>query len=359
MENNSRILKSVVKIFFLGLEGRKEKGISSMTFKRFSSRTLLLCVIGFLFFFSFFANEVRAGSGLCIMEAVYVGEPSLSEILITLGFTNVNEISIETFPAGTYNITLYSEFSIYSNENELSHYQVGTSLFHTIFTGPEGGSGYVIPPISKNFTANDQFGLSMLASHGTDGTYRYFTETWRNPDGKKHAKVFENLDEPGTFIIGFENSFGECCCRRDYNDMVFSLRPVPCTFNLTITSTAGGSTDPVTGEYTHFCGTIVEVSAVADVCYVFDHWELDGVPVGSANPFPVLMDDDHALHAVFVVVSYELTVSAGVGGTTSPVPGVYGYDCGSYAVVSAVADVCYVFDHWELDGVPVGSDNPI
>ena len=249
MENKSRILKSVAKLIFC-LEGRKEKGTPSMTFKRLSSRTLLLCVLSLLLLYiSIFANKVHANSKLGLMETIYAGEPSLSEVFITLGFTNVNEITIETFPAGTYNITLYAEFSIHSDENRLDHYQVGTSVFHTIFTGPEGGSGYIIPPISKNFTANDQFGFSMLTPNGTGETHRYFTETWRNPDGEQHAKVYENLNDPGTFLVGFENSFGGYPCRRDYNDMVFSLRPIPCTFNLTVTSTAGGSTDPVSGEY--------------------------------------------------------------------------------------------------------------
>jgi hypothetical protein len=130
-------------------------------------------------------------------------------------------------------------------------------------------------------------------------------------------------------------------------------------YTLTITSSTGGTTNPVPGTYVYPCCTNVTVSAVADVCYVFDHWELDGVPVGSDNPIFIHMGADHTLNAIFTPTNYTLTITKTNGGSTDPVPGVYGYDCGSYAVVSAVADVCYVFDHWELDGVPVGSDNPI
>ena len=159
-----------------------------------------------------------------VFFSVHGAEPSLSDIFNYLGFTNVNLTSVETFPAGTYNIILYAEFAGYHNENELSYYQVNTSVFNVIFTGPEGGSGYISPPVNKSFTAGYEFGLSMLSPDGSGGTYRYFSETWRNPDNATHAEVYENLDDPGMFLIGFENLWG--AGDRDYNDMVFSLKPV-------------------------------------------------------------------------------------------------------------------------------------
>jgi len=33
--------------------------------------------------------------------------------------------------------------------------------------------------------------------------------------------------------------------------------------------------------------------------YVFDHWELDGVDIGSSNPVDITMDKNHTLVAVF------------------------------------------------------------
>jgi len=108
---------------------------------------------------------------------VHAPEHSLIEIFNYLGFTNVAETTVETFPVGTYNLTLYAEFAAYYNENELSYYEVSTNTFNLIFAGPEGGSGYISLPITKTFVADYQFGLSML-SRG----YRYFTETSRNDD---------------------------------------------------------------------------------------------------------------------------------------------------------------------------------
>ena len=147
-------------------------------------------------------------------------EPSLPSILNDLGFTNIILTDTETFSSGMYNITLYAEFACYHSQNELSYYAVETSDFQTIFTGPEGGNGYLTPPISKSFESDSQFGLSMLAPE-----HRYFTEHWRNPDyPEQHAQVYRNLDSPNMFLIGFENLFGGG--DRDYNDMIFSIVPV-------------------------------------------------------------------------------------------------------------------------------------
>ena len=49
-----------------------------------------------------------------------------------------------------------------------------------IFAGQEGADdslgGYVVPPVSKTFVVDKQFGLSLLVS------FRYFTEHSQNPD---------------------------------------------------------------------------------------------------------------------------------------------------------------------------------
>jgi len=267
----------------------KGEGRSILGFRKSSKAALCVTIFAiFLLSSSYFIVHVHAS------------EPPLTEIFNYLGFTNVAETSIETFSAGTYNTTLYAEFAGYFDENELSYYEIGTSVFSVVFAGPEGGSGYLSSPVTKPFTADFQFGLSMLSP----GPHRYFSETSRNSDGEQHAKVYENLDDPNMFLIGFENQYG--AGDRDYNDMVFSLE---CVHDLTVSAGAGGTTDPVPGVYSHPCCSYASVTAVPDSCYVFDHWMLDTVDVGSANPYSVLMDDDHALHAVFTYSPPSLSVS--------------------------------------------------
>jgi hypothetical protein len=92
----------------------------------------------------------------------------------------------------------------------------------------------------------------------------------------------------------------------------YSPPPPPPTYALTITSTTGGTTDPSGTNY-YQAGTVVSVTAYPDTAnyYVFDHWELDGNNIGSANPVSITMDTNHNLHAVFIY--------SGVGGIVIPV----------------------------------------
>jgi len=48
---------------------------------------------------------------------------------------------------------------------------------------------------------------------------------------------------------------------------------------------------------------VVEVDAIPDSGWILDHWELDGLDVGDANPYTVTMDDDHTLTAVFTEIA--------------------------------------------------------
>lgn len=152
------------------------------------------------------------------IKKVEAGEPALIGVLNNLGFTNIVEITQETFPPGKYVITLYGEFAGYHEHNELSRYEVGTSDYILLFAGSEGDFGYLSPPITKTFVADHEFGLSFLSPEA-----RYFTEHSKNPDYPiTHAIVFKNLDDPNMFLIGFENLLGGG--DKDYQDMVISLK---------------------------------------------------------------------------------------------------------------------------------------
>lgn len=75
---------------------------------------------------------------------------------------------------------------------------------------------------------------------------------------------------------------------------------VPCA--LTIMATVGGTTNPAPGTYSYTANSAVQVKATPDPNYIFDHWELDGVKVGSANPYSTHMDKDHTLKALMRIV---------------------------------------------------------
>jgi len=197
-------MRVYVKTSMLKGEGRMRR-LASM-------KSLTFCFITFIAVILFLSYNV---------VPVSASEPSLIEVFNHLGFTNVAETTVGTFPAGTYTITLYAEFAGYHNENELSYYEVNTTTYNLLFAGPEGGFGYVSPPIVKKFTVAKEFGLSMF----TPELHRYFTQNYLNPDGQIHSKVYRNLDDPKMFLIGFENLYGGG--DRDYQDIVFSIRADP------------------------------------------------------------------------------------------------------------------------------------
>ena len=97
------------------------------------------------------------------------------------------------------------------------------------------------------------------------------------------------------------------------------------TYRLTILSSTGGTTNPTPGTYTYPAGTVVQVTAIPDTGYRFDHWVLDSSPAGSASPISITMNDDHALQAVFAE-THTLVITVSEGGTTNPAPGTYTYN---------------------------------
>jgi len=57
--------------------------------------------------------------------------------------------------------------------------------------------------------------------------------------------------------------------------------------------------------------------------------------------------------------TYNLTIIATVGGTTHPPPGTYSYTENSTVEVTAIPDVGYLLYIWELNGITIGSTNPL
>jgi len=89
-------------------------------------------------------------------------------------------------------------------------------------------------------------------------------------------------------------------------DHINVLAPIPEEFDLTLAVSGSGSTSPAVGVHSYADVTPVDVTASASAGWTFDHWMLDAVDVGSANPITVTMDADHSLTAVFEEIPPEL-----------------------------------------------------
>ena len=76
-------------------------------------------------------------------------------------------------------------------------------------------------------------------------------------------------------------------------------------YTLFVDATTGGTTSPVPGSYVYDEGMVATVEAFNNSGYVFDHWRLDDLNAGSANPINVTMDGNHTLVAVFKAFGNE------------------------------------------------------
>ena len=125
--------------------------------------------------------------------------------------------------------------------------------------------------------------------------------------------------------------------------------------NLTISATSGGTTDPEPDTYTHYEETEVTITAIPDENYRFKEWTGD-VPAGheTDSPMTLTMDLDKSVTANFVR-QYQLTIVAGEGGTTEPVPDDYIHDSGAEITITAIPDQDYRFLEWTGD-VPEGQE---
>jgi hypothetical protein len=70
-------------------------------------------------------------------------------------------------------------------------------------------------------------------------------------------------------------------------------------YTLTVSSSLGGTTNPMSGTYSYAKGQNVPVQATPNQGYYLHYWELDGNNVGNDLSFTVAMDAPHTLTANF------------------------------------------------------------
>jgi len=289
------------------------------------------------------------------IKPAQAADPTINDILNNLGFTNTTEIILETFPPGTYNITFYAEFAEHLDEDELSYYQITTSTYNTVFTPAEGAFGYISPPITKTFSSDYEFGLSLLSWQQT----RYYSETALNPDNQTHIRVYKNLNEPNMLLIGYdERSYCTKFGDQDFNDMVFSLQ---LQQYLGVISPY----DTPKGEGWYYNGTTASASLIDNIIdhgngtrRIFNQWNGDAHGTNYSNSDPIYMNQNKTATASWKTQQF-LTVKTDPNGTT-PISGQGWYDKGQPAQLTAPNVTGYTFSFWDVDGISQGNGvNPI
>ena len=134
--------------------------------------------------------------------------------------------------------------------------------------------------------------------------------------------------------------------------------------SLSISTTPGGTTNPIPGNYQYPLNTVVSITAIPDPSYVFDQWLQDGVAIGTVSPISIVMDSDKNIVASFKEVvlpptQFAVIISVLGNGTTNPPPGSFIVDEGSSITIQAIPDQGYTFKEWQEASAPLSTENPI
>ncbi|MBE0430482.1 MAG: InlB B-repeat-containing protein [Dehalococcoidia bacterium] len=127
----------------------------------------------------------------------------------------------------------------------------------------------------------------------------------------------------------------------------------PVTYNLNISSTAGGSvTVPGEGTFGYGAGTVVGLTATPAAGYRFVNWTGNvGTVASPTSPTTTItMQGNYSIAANFEVipaVTYNLNISSTTGGSvTAPGEGTFGYGAGTVVGLTASPAGGYRFVNW-------------
>jgi hypothetical protein len=124
-------------------------------------------------------------------------------------------------------------------------------------------------------------------------------------------------------------------------------------YTLTIAVVGNGTTVPAAGSHVYDAGTLVNLTASADLGWVFSNWTGDLTSVNAMES--LLVDGNKTVTATFVRAEYTLTIHvAGNGSVSLNHTGPYYY--GDVVELTAIADAGWTFFEWTGD--LTGSDNP-
>jgi len=145
----------------------------------------------------------------------------------------------------------------------------------------------------------------------------------------------------------------------DVDEVLYGTDPLdasdyPIFYNLIISVNGDGYTAPNTGVYSYLKDSIIDVEAIANPGWTFDHWSGD-VSVGDEfeNPLPITIEANITAIAHFVQLTYTLsvTVSGDGSGTVEYSPD------NSYHSGDIVTYVYRFFKGWNLITLPLHVTN--
>ena len=238
------------------------------------------------------------------------------------------------------NVIVNDYFGVYGNmdygqisDNLISHNRWGITLW---------GGG--LNKIGRNILVNNSIGVYLQSSNNTVfGNSVKTNAGGMRLDSANFNKVFEN-----DFVSN--NDYGVALYQSSnntfyHNNFIENSKQVVSDSSINIWDNGYPCGGNYWSEYVERYPGAEELngSGLWDTPYVIDENNRDRYPL----MYPCGTE------------TYKLTISTTSGGTTNPSPGTHTYASGTIAKVTAVPDINYTFAYWELDGLNVGSNNPI
>ena len=246
-----------------------------------------------------------------------------------------------------------SDSDVYLVKTDLS----GVVEWTQTYGGPDGDCGNSITALSGG-----GYAIAGYTYIGSDmDTYVLIVDsvgnilasaTYGGTDGENASEIAETED--GYVVTTYTKSFSS-----SFDVYVLDIPALYEEEELIITVEGSGTTDPPPGIYSYPSGFTVTVQASPEAGWGLSHWEVDGVPMGTAPSKELTIDGPHTLTAVYAQ-SPLLTIEVQGQGTTSLPPFVYSfanYPPNPWVPVDATPDDYWEFSHWILDGVDDGIDS--
>jgi PKD repeat protein len=272
--------------------------------------------------------------------------------------TKSSEITYE------YMLVGYDSEWIQTSETSATYHNLPDESYIFKVKAKDAAGNEDVTPATTYFNI-DTRGTIFVVTNCDEATWTISGPIGYSGGGKFH---YQEDTPPGDYtisynpVIGHLTPFSETKALLSGEEIVFEGDYIKADHELNIQVTGAGTTNPPPNIYTHDEGASVSVEAIADSGWSLDHWELDSVSIGSSVHITVTMDADHSLVAVFTetpIVQRHLSISISGSGSTTVGAGQHTYADGTVVSIGASPISGWMFDHWVLDGVDAGSDNPL
>ncbi len=287
---------------------------------------------------------------------------------------------LEIDPIGSSVVTEGCEVGVVSR-GSASRFTPTTSESIDIFTTTGGGyCRYDLTGVdltqtipAKTPAGNYSLGMVLTLTGGAKWIPEYILEYIAGDNGSISGNTYQTVSygEDGTAVTADSNidyhflmwsDVSTVNPRTDTNviedisvDAIFQADTTVYTVEVYANPSGGGNVSvdgtPV-GEFNY--GDSATVNTTTETGYEFIGWSDEDEIVSETPEYMFTVTGNRVLIAEFELEEYDLTISAGSGGTTEPSPGVYTHTYGHEAKVYAIPDSGYVFDGWTGDCVGTG-----